>query len=47
MTMNEHDIFRAALELDSQVDRAAYLEQACAGDAALRQHLEEEGLLRK
>src|SRR5207253_3063508 len=33
-------IFAAAVALASAADRAAYLNQACAGDAALRGHVE-------
>ncbi len=36
----EVSLFSAALELDPS-ERAAYLEQACADDPALRQRLEE------
>src|SRR5262245_46825467 len=35
------DLFLAALEKSSPTDRAAYLDQACAGDAELRRGLEE------
>jgi serine/threonine protein kinase/tetratricopeptide (TPR) repeat protein len=41
--MSERDIFDAALALADPAERSAYLEQACAGDAALKAHL--EGLL--
>jgi serine/threonine protein kinase len=34
--MNERSIFIAALEKDNPSERAAYLEQACGGDAELR-----------
>ena len=34
------DIFSAAIELASAEERAAYLDQACAGDAQLRRRLE-------
>src|SRR5258708_5592132 len=33
-------IFSAAIELDSAEDRAAYLDQACAGDTQLNRRLE-------
>src|SRR5208282_386819 len=36
----EIEVFNAALEL-SAAERAAYLDQVCAGDAVLRQHAEE------
>src|SRR5208283_4010598 len=36
----EIEIFNAALEF-AAVERAAYLDQACAGDATLRQRVEE------
>jgi WD40 repeat protein/serine/threonine protein kinase len=39
--MNEEDIFHEALACSSPAQRAAYLEQACAGDPALRVSLEE------
>src|SRR5262249_30561930 len=38
--MNERSIFIAALEKGSPEERAAYLEEACAGDAALRRRVE-------
>jgi eukaryotic-like serine/threonine-protein kinase len=38
--MNERDIFVGALELESQAQRAAYLDTACAGDAAMRERVE-------
>jgi serine/threonine protein kinase len=38
--MSERSIFVAALEKGDPAERAAYLDQACAGDAALRQRLE-------
>ncbi|HEV8061631.1 MAG TPA: protein kinase [Gemmataceae bacterium] len=41
--MNERDIFHAALEIADSALRTAYLEKACAGDAALKEHF--EGLL--
>jgi serine/threonine-protein kinase len=39
--MTEETIFAAALEKDSPAERAAYLDEACAGDAALRRQVEE------
>ena len=33
-------LFRQALDIDSPPDRAAFLEQACAGDSALRASVE-------
>jgi hypothetical protein len=41
--MRERDIFDAALAIADPAERAAYLAEACAGEAGLRQHL--EGLL--
>jgi tRNA A-37 threonylcarbamoyl transferase component Bud32 len=38
--MNEENIFLAALEKVNPADRAAYLDAACAGDAALRERVE-------
>jgi WD40 repeat protein len=38
--MSERAIFFAALDRDDPCERAAYLDQACAGDAALRQRIE-------
>jgi serine/threonine protein kinase/tetratricopeptide (TPR) repeat protein len=42
--MNQHDrtesVFAAAVALASQADRAAYLDQACADDPAMRQRVE-------
>src|SRR5688572_3221126 len=38
--MNERSIFVEALEQDSAVERMAYLDTACAGDAAVRQRVE-------
>jgi serine/threonine protein kinase len=38
--MTEREIFMAALEKDNPTERAAYLEQACGGDATLRQRIE-------
>jgi serine/threonine-protein kinase len=38
--MNERAIFFEALDLDDPTQRAAFLDQACAGDGVLRQRLE-------
>lgn len=38
--MNERAIFFQALDRDDPAERAAYLDEACAGDAALRQRIE-------
>jgi serine/threonine-protein kinase len=38
--VNEREIFDAAVEFADEAERAAYLEQACAGDASLKQHIE-------
>ncbi len=38
--MNERSIFIAALEKDDPTERAAYLEEACAGDVLLRARIE-------
>jgi eukaryotic-like serine/threonine-protein kinase len=38
--MDERSIFMAALERDSLAERSAYLDEACAGDSALRQRIE-------
>src|SRR5690348_1659108 len=38
--MTEEFIFQAALEKQNPEEQAAYLEQACAGDAPLRQRVE-------
>ena len=38
--MNERSIFMAALDKDSPARRSAYLEEACGGDAVLRQRIE-------
>src|SRR5262245_60809601 len=43
IAMNERDIFHAALEIADPAQRSAYLDGACAGDAALKRHI--EGLL--
>jgi serine/threonine protein kinase len=41
--MNEREVFDAALTLADPTERSAYLDQACAGDPSLREHI--EGLL--
>ncbi len=38
--MSERTIFIAALENDDANERAAYLDQACAGDELLRERIE-------
>jgi hypothetical protein len=38
--MQEQSLFIEALEKKDPAERAAFLERACAGDAALRQRLE-------
>jgi serine/threonine protein kinase len=38
--MDERSIFMAALERESAPERSAYLDEACAGDTALRQRVE-------
>src|SRR5262249_1565221 len=38
--MNEESLFAAALQMPSGAARRAFLDQACAGDAGLRQRLE-------
>jgi eukaryotic-like serine/threonine-protein kinase len=43
LAVNDRDIFHAALEITDTALRNAYLEKACAGDAALKEHF--EGLL--
>jgi serine/threonine-protein kinase len=40
LAVNERDIFQAAVELADGAARAAYLEEVCAGDATLKQHVE-------
>ena len=42
--MTEREIFIAAVQKDSAAERAAYLEEACGADTALRERI--EGLLR-
>lgn len=34
------EIFFSAMEIDSDIERAAYLEEACAADARLRKRLD-------
>jgi hypothetical protein len=38
--MKEETLFAAALERSSAADRQAFLDEACAGDRALRQRVE-------
>lgn len=38
--MNEHEIFLKAIEIDDLQERAAYLEEACAGDPEQRMQIE-------
>jgi WD40 repeat protein/serine/threonine protein kinase len=38
--MNERDIFTAALQIADPVERAAFLDQACVNDSALRQRID-------
>ena len=38
--MNERDMFHGAVQLMDPAERSAYLEEVCAGDATLRQHVE-------
>ncbi|HZU36681.1 MAG TPA: hypothetical protein VFA18_12260 [Gemmataceae bacterium] len=38
--MSERDLFIAALQKTDTTERSSYLDQACAGDTALRQRLE-------
>src|SRR5262245_12589461 len=38
--MSEREIFAQALEISAGADRAAFLEQACGGDTALRERIE-------
>src|SRR5262245_49013437 len=40
IAMQEQSLFIAALEKEDPVERAAFLDQACAGDPALRQRIE-------
>jgi tetratricopeptide (TPR) repeat protein/tRNA A-37 threonylcarbamoyl transferase component Bud32 len=39
--MNERDIFHAAVEFTDPAQRSAYLEEVCAGDPLLKQHVED------
>jgi serine/threonine-protein kinase len=41
--VKQRDIFHAAMEIADPVERSAYLDEQCAGDSTLREHL--EGLL--
>ena len=53
--MNEESLFAAVLEKQTASERRAFLEEACAGDVALRQrverlleaHLQTPGILEK
>jgi hypothetical protein len=53
--MNEESLFAAALEKRTASERRAFLEAACAGDAAMRQrverllaaHMQTQGILEK
>jgi WD40 repeat protein len=38
--VNERDVFNAAIELADPIERAAYLENACAGNPSLMQHVQ-------
>jgi WD40 repeat protein/serine/threonine protein kinase len=38
--MNERDLFMATLQIEGAAERSAYLDRACAGEAALRQRVE-------
>ena len=38
--MSEREVFFEALDRDDPAKRAAFLDEACAGDAALRQRVE-------
>jgi serine/threonine protein kinase len=38
--MNERDLFMVALQIEDAAERAAYLDRACASEAALRQRVE-------
>src|SRR5262249_915167 len=40
LPMNERDLFMAALQIEDATERSAYLDRACAGEAALRQRVE-------
>jgi eukaryotic-like serine/threonine-protein kinase len=39
-TVNERDLFISAMQIDDSAERAAYLNQACAGDTELRNRLD-------
>ena len=39
--MNEHDLFTEALNRTDPAERAAFLDQSCAGNSELRRRLEE------
>ena len=38
--MNEQTIFLAALDIEDLAERSAYVDRACAGNAALRQQVD-------
>src|SRR5438552_3554376 len=38
--MNERTVFMTALEKEDAAERSAYLDEACAGDTALRERVE-------
>jgi serine/threonine protein kinase len=38
--MTEREIFQAAIEFTDAAERSAYLEEACAGNASLKEHVE-------
>src|SRR5262249_39167437 len=40
LSMNEHELFAAALGIDAPDERSPYLDQACRGDDALRARVE-------
>src|SRR5437588_8633060 len=41
LAMSERSIFLAVLEIDDPAARSAYMDRACAGDAALRSQVEQ------
>src|SRR5947209_3475226 len=41
VAMTERSVFPAALDIDDPAERATYLAQACAGDPALREQVEQ------
>jgi hypothetical protein len=38
--VKQRDIFHKAIEIADPVERSAYLDEQCAGDSAMREHLE-------